>query len=186
VQAGAPGAAARPFDTSTLSAIGGVAHTEADVRFMRGMIPHHAQALDMTALVPARAASDSFRGMALRMQISQRDEIALLTGWLTERREDVPPADAHRMMLSGGMPSMPGMLTEQQMTELEAASGENFERLFLEFMIIHHEGAIAMVQELFNSSGAGEETLVFWFASEVDSDQTIEIQRMRQMLAAGR
>ena len=182
IQPGAPGEMAQAFDTAELEAIGGLSHSEADVRFMRGMIPHHGQALDMTALVPARATTNGFRSMALRMQISQRDEIRLMERWLTEREEDIPPPNAHRMMMAGDMALMPGMLSAGQMEQLTSATGQEFERLFLEFMIMHHEGALTMVQTLFNSSGAGQESLIFKFATDVDADQTIEILRMRRML----
>ena len=182
IQPGAPGEMAQAFDTAELEAIGGLSHSEADVRFMRGMIPHHGQALDMTALVPARATTNGFRSMALRMQISQRDEIRLMERWLTEREEDIPPPNAHRMMMAGDMALMPGMLSAGQMEQLTSATGQEFERLFLEFMIMHHEGALTMVQALFNSSGAGQESLIFKFATDVDADQTIEILRMRRML----
>ena len=182
IQPGAPGETAQAFDTAELEAIGGLSHSEADVRFMRGMIPHHGQALDMTALVPTRATTNGFRSMALRMQISQRDEIRLMERWLTEREEDIPPPNAHRMMMAGDMALMPGMLSAGQMEQLTSATGQEFERLFLEFMIMHHEGALTMVQTLFNSSGAGQESLIFKFATDVDADQTIEIMRMRRML----
>ena len=182
IQPGAPGEMAQAFDTAELEAIGGLSHSEADVRFMRGMIPHHGQALDMTALVPARATTNGFRSMALRMQISQRDEIRLMERWLTEREEDIPPPNAHRMMMAGDMALMPGMLNAGQMEQLASATGQEFERLFLEFMIMHHEGALTMVQTLFNSSGAGQESLIFKFATDVDADQMIEILRMRRML----
>ena len=182
IQPGAPGEMAQAFDTAELEAIGGLSHSEADVRFMREMIPHHGQALDMTALVPTRATTNEFRSMALRMQISQRDEIRLMERWLTEREEDIPPPNAHRMMMAGDMALMPGMLNAGQMEQLASATGQEFERLFLEFMIMHHEGALTMVQTLFNSSGAGQESLIFKFATDVDADQTIEILRMRRML----
>ena len=182
IQPGAPGEMAQAFDTAELEAIGGLSHSEAEVRFLRGMIPHHGQALDMTALVPTRATTNGFRSMALRMQISQRDEIRLMERWLTEREEDIPPPNAHRMMMAGDMVLMPGMLNAGQMEQLASATGQEFERLFLEFMIMHHEGALTMVQTLFNSSGAGQESLIFKFATDVDADQTIEILRMRRML----
>ena len=149
---------------------------------MQGMIPHHAQALDMTALVPDRTTDDAFRRMALRMEISQTDEIGLMERWLTARNQEIPADHAHHMMLSGGMEMMPGMLSPEQMEQLEAASGVEFERLFLEFMIQHHQGALVMVYELFGSTGAGQESEIFQFASHVDADQGIEIARMRQML----
>ena len=115
IQPGAPGEISQIFDTAELEAIRGLGYSEADVRFMRGMIPHHGQALDMTAMVPTRATTDSFRGMALRMQISQKDEIRLMERWLDEREEEVPAANTHRTMITGGMGLMPGMLDPEQM-----------------------------------------------------------------------
>ncbi|MDT8342136.1 MAG: DUF305 domain-containing protein [Longimicrobiales bacterium] len=167
-----------------LAAMGGVAYVRADVDFMQGMIPHHAQALEMTALVPERTRSRAIRQMALRMEISQRDEIALMAGWLTERGEAVPASAS-----AGGGPAhthahMPGMLTAAQMTELAAAADADFDRLFLEFMIQHHEGALVMVDALFSTEGAGQESEVFQFASHVDADQRAEIARMRSLLQA--
>lgn len=182
VQAGAPGDDSRPYDARSLDEIQGISHTDADVRFMQGMIPHHAQALDMTALVPDRTSDQGFRQMALRMEISQEDEIAMMERWLRERGEEIPAGHAHHMMMDGGMAPMPGMLTPEQMEQLAAASGVEFERLFLEFMIHHHEGALVMVKELFASPGAGQESLIFHFASHVDADQGIEIARMKKML----
>ena len=102
-----------------------------------------------------------FQSMALRMQISQRDEILLMERWLSEREEEVPAPNFHRMMITNGMELMPGMLSAGQMEQLASATGREFERLFLELMIMHHEGALTMVQALFNSSGAGQESLIF-------------------------
>ena len=179
LQPGAPGEASRGFEGGPLETIEGKGHTDADVRFMRGMIPHHAQALQMTALVAERTENDGLRRMALRMQISQTDEIGLMQRWLAERGEEAPDGDP-----DSGVPlmMMPGMLSPEQMRQLTDASGVDFERFFLEFMIQHHSGAIVMVEELFSSPGAGQESTINFFASEVDSDQTIEIRRMRQML----
>jgi uncharacterized protein (DUF305 family) len=203
VQPGAPGESTRSVDPSEVVGMGDLGHTEADVHFMQGMIPHHAQALQMTALVPARTPDDGFRRMALRMEISQRDEIALMSRWLEDRGEEVPASAAmaggggasmdhaaHGMSGGAGMhgmgdmPRMPGMLSPEQMARLEAAEGLEFERLFLEYMIMHHQGAIYMVDRLFSAPGGGQETEVFRFASDVDADQAIEIRRMQQMLEA--
>jgi uncharacterized protein (DUF305 family) len=158
-------------------------HTQADVEFMQGMIPHHAQALDMAALVEERTESQDIRLLAKRIEISQRDEIALMERWLEERGEDVPGEHAHHMMEDH---LMPGMLSEADMAELAGAQGSEFDRLFLEHMIRHHEGAIVMVNTLFVSPGAGQETDMFTFASHIDADQQIEIRRMQAMLDAGR
>lgn len=197
VQAGAPGEATRGYEGGSLSDLEGAAHTDADVAFMQGMIHHHAQALEMTALIPERTTTTAIRQMGLRMEISQADEIAIMERWLRDRGLDVPDwrpsasgehAGHHGMdhaamghdMDDEGM--MPGMLTPEQMAQLEAADGRAFDRLFLELMIQHHEGALAMVRDLYNSPGAAQESIVYHFASEVDADQDIEIRRMRQIL----
>jgi uncharacterized protein (DUF305 family) len=150
-------------------------YTEADVRFMHGMIPHHAQALDMTGLVLERTENEHIRRLAQRIEISQRDEIARMRRWLQVRGEPVPD-ERHRGTL------MPGMLTEEEMARLSAAQGSEFDRLFLELMIHHHEGALVMVDDLFTTDGAGQEAEIFLFASHVDADQRAEIARMRGML----
>jgi len=189
VRPGAPGEASRSVDPERIPGMTDLGYHPADVRFMQGMIPHHAQALQMTALVPERTADEGFRRMALRMEISQTDEIVLMSRWLEAREEAVPPsaAMAHGMHAAHGaieMPRMPGMLSADQMARLEAARGATFERLFLQYMIMHHQGALTMVDRLFSTSGAGQDTDLFRFASDVDADQGIEIRRMRQMLEA--
>ena len=146
---------------------------------MQGMIGHHAQALEMTDLLASRTASDNMRKLALRIQVSQADEIKMMQGWLEARGREVPNEHAHHMH---GATLMPGMLTPQEMDRLGAASGAEFDRLFLEFMIKHHEGALVMVKELFATPGAGQESEIFAFASDVDADQRMEIDRMRAML----
>lgn len=159
-------------------------YTAADARFMQHMIAHHAQALEMTALVPDRSGRDDVRMLAERIEVSQRDEIAAMQRWLRSRGEEVPPVDAHHghHAAGGDHARMPGMLTAEELARLAAASGPEFDRLFLELMIRHHEGALAMVRELFASEGAGQEPQIFQFASEVDADQQMEIARMRAML----
>jgi uncharacterized protein (DUF305 family) len=144
---------------------------------MSGMIPHHAQALEMTALVPERAASPAVRAMALRMEISQRDEIAVMERWLSAHPADGASSHAHGLM--------PGMLTPEQMRALATARGPEFDTLFLELMIQHHEGALTMVRQLFGSSGAGQVSEIFQFASEVEADQQMEIDRMQGLLQGG-
>lgn len=183
VRPGAPGEATRVVGADELNATR-LPHTEADIRFMQGMIPHHAQALEMAALVKERTRSQDIRLLARRIAISQKDEIALMGRWLAKRNADVPGEHAHHMM--GDHALMPGMLTAADMAQLAAARDADFDRLFLEFMIKHHEGAILMVRDLFASSGAAQETDIFTFASHVDADQQIEIQRMNRMLEAGR
>lgn len=162
-------------------------HSPADIVFMQGMIPHHAQALRMAALVPDRSQRREIRVLAERMAVAQGDEIELMRQWLGDRDAEVPPADAtHMRMNHGGMVHdmlMPGMLTEEEFTELAAARGDDFDRLFLTRMIQHHLGAILMVDDLFASPGAAQEDFVFKFASDVYADQTTEIRHMNVMLS---
>jgi uncharacterized protein (DUF305 family) len=146
---------------------------------MQGMIGHHAQAVDMTDLVDRRTSSDAMRKLAQRIQVSQADEIKMMERWLSARGEEIPSAHAHHAMAAT---LMPGMLTAEEMARLEAATGRAFDRLFLEGMIKHHEGALVMVKDLFGTPGAGQESDVFAFASDVDADQRMEIDRMRAML----
>lgn len=159
-------------------------HTAADVSFMQGMITHHGQALEMTALVPERTDTRSILLLAERIEVSQEDEIAQMESWLESRGEAVPAADSEHGAHGHGHhgAQMSGMLTPEQMAQLAAARGPEFDRLFLELMIQHHRGALVMVDELLASPGAGQEVDVFRIASEVDSDQRIEIERMERML----
>ncbi|MBW3571143.1 MAG: DUF305 domain-containing protein [Gemmatimonadetes bacterium] len=159
------------------------AHADPDVRFMTGMIAHHAQALDMVALVPERATRADVRRMAERIEVSQRDEIAMMQRWLQARGHPVPAADAAHAHHGPAHARMPGMLSEEEMQRLAAARGPEFDRLFLELMIRHHEGALEMVAELFGTPGGGQASEVFHVASEVGADQRMEIERMRTMLA---
>lgn len=160
----------------------------ADVHFMSGMIPHHAQAVLIAGWAPTHGASSSLRIFSERIVVAQRDEIELMQNWLRERRQPVPAANAMRMKMSmDGMEHdmlMPGMLNDEELAELDRARGTEFERLFLLAMIRHHEGAITMVDQLFGSHGAGQDEVVFRFASDVYADQTTEIERMQKMLAA--
>ena len=179
IQPGAPGQASRVVDAAAAADLSRVTFTPADVRFMQGMIGHHAQALEMTALVPAHSSSDAIRKLAQRIEISQADEIQMMQEWLTRRGQKVPDQHAHH---APGAPLMPGMLTGEEMARLAQAKGPEFDRLFLQFMIKHHEGALTMVQDLFAQPGAGQESDVFAFASDVDADQRMEIDRMRAAL----
>ena len=178
VQPGAPGQPGRVLAAGALTAAG-PRYTQADVHFLHMMIPHHGQALEMTALVTARASSEAVRQMALRMEISQRDEIAWIERWLRARDESLP--NAHH---GAAMAMAPGMLTPDQIERLRGSRGPEFDRLFLESMIQHHEGAIAMVETLFSTSGAGEESEIFQFANDVEVDQRMEIDRMGGLLQA--
>jgi len=159
-------------------------YAEADVRFMQGMIAHHGQALDMAALLPGRTNRDDMRLMAQRIDVSQRDEIAMMQRWLRSRGENAPPPGEHQHDAGAHEMLMPGMLTAAEMTQLAQATGTTFDRLFLTLMIRHHQGALRMVADLFGSQGAGQDVDIFRFASDVDTDQTAEIDRMRSMLAA--
>lgn len=156
-----------------------VQHTAADVKFVQGMIGHHAQALEMTALLASRTASDEMRTLASRIEISQADEIRMMQDWLARRSEKLPDPHAHH---AAGAALMPGMLTADEMARLAAARGPEFDRLFLRFMIEHHEGALSMVADLFATPGAGQEPDLFAFASDVEADQRMEIDRMLAML----
>jgi uncharacterized protein (DUF305 family) len=178
VQPGAPGQANRTVSAAAASDLSKVQATPADVKFMQGMIGHHAQALEMTALIAERTARPEMKLLGQRISVSQADEINMMRTWLTDRRQELPSEHAHHM--PGGM--MPGMLSDAQMAELAAAKGEEFDRLFLRYMIQHHEGALSMVEDLFKTPGAGQEGGINAFAADVDSDQRMEIDRMRAML----
>ena len=179
VQPGAPGEAPRVISVDRAVDLSRVQHTAADIKFMQGMISHHAQALEMAALLPSRSTRENMRLLALRIEVSQADEIKMMQEWLKARGADVPDAHAHH---GPGATRMPGMLTPDEMSRLAAAKGTEFDRLFLEFMIKHHEGALFMVKELLSTPGAGQEAEVFAFASDVDADQRMEIERMGVLL----
>ena len=183
VQPGAPGEPSRTLSIEELAALEPERHVDVDTAFMQGMIHHHAQALRMTALVPERSASDDVKTLARRIDVSQEGEIELMTDWLRSRGESAP--ELHRLhghAHGGGQVVMPGMLSEPQLQQLGAARGEEFDRLFLEFMIRHHQGALTMVEQLY-AAGGGLESNADAFARHVDSDQQIEIGRMQDMLA---
>jgi uncharacterized protein (DUF305 family) len=158
-------------------------HTAADAEFMRHMIGHHAQALEMTKVVPTRTSRDDMRLLAERIDVSQRDEIGLMRQWLQQRNEELPSPDVHHHAAMGHGRLMPGMLTSAELERLTKASGTDFDRLFLEYMIRHHEGALTMVKDLFGTPGAAQETETYRFATDVEADQRAEIARMRALLA---
>jgi len=164
------------------------APNEADVNFVSGMIGHHAQALVMAGWAPSHGASPAVRVLCERIINEQNDEIASMQTWLRDRNLPVPDAKPGPMrMKMNGMEHemlMPGMLTEEQMKELDAARGTEFDRLFLKYMIQHHQGAVTMVQQLFDTNGAAQEQSVYKLASDVSADQTSEITRMQKMLAS--
>lgn len=179
VQPGAPGQPGRTLSRDELATLAPPGHTAADTLFMQRMIPHHAQALEMTALVKARGRSPDLPLLADRIEISQRDEITQMERWLREHGEQVP---GPRVSHAGHDSLMPGMINVEQLGQLERARGAEFDRLFLEFMIQHHQGALLMVRELY-AAGGGLEPASDRFAREVDADQTIEIRRMQDLLA---
>ena len=183
IQPGAPGEASRVLGDSDVAAISALEHNDADVRFMRGMITHHAQAIEMVALIADRSQHEGLELLGRRIDISQRDEIGLMERWLSTRGESIPPNHGHGDHGAAHHEMMPGMLTPGEMEALAAASGSEFDRLFLEGMIKHHQGALTMVGELFAASG-GQQVEVFRFASDVDADQAMEIERMQAMLDA--
>jgi uncharacterized protein (DUF305 family) len=209
VQAGAPGEASRTLSSEERPVLPHLPHTEADVRFMRNMIHHHAQALEMAGLVSGRTESRDILLLADRIRRSQVDEIALMERWLAVRGEDAPEwregrdehgtHDAHDQRAADperehahdppdheGPALMAGMLSPEQLARLASARGDEFDRLFLEYMIFHHDGAIRMVEELFSVPGSGQDSEIFRFASHVEADQSIEIGRMERMLRARR
>jgi len=179
VQPGVPGVGSHTIAAEKAIDLSEVQHTAADVRFMQGMIQHHAQALDMTGLLGTRTASEDLRRLALRIDLSQSDEIKMMRRWLETRGEEVPAEHAHHIP---GATLMPGMLTPEEMNHLAQEKGREFDRLFLELMIKHHEGALIMVEQLFATPGAGQEPEIFAFASDVVDDQRIEIDRMARLL----
>ncbi len=157
--------------------------TAADITFMQDMVGHHAQALVMAEMVPTRTARRDLGTLAERIIVSQQDEIAIMKQWLRDHDAALPDSGAHAHA-GMAMPMMPGMLSTEQLAQLRASSGAEFERLFLTFMIQHHGGAIVMVDKLFATYGAGQDDFIFKFASDVAADQESEIARMQRMLGA--
>jgi uncharacterized protein (DUF305 family) len=154
-------------------------YTDTDIRFMSGMIGHHSQAIVMARLAPSRDAGPSVRTLCERIINAQQDEITIASQWLRDRLQPVPDASSH-----GHHAHMPGMLSDVQMKQLEESRGIEFDRLFLLYMIQHHQGAITMVKELFDTWGAAQDQTIFKFATDVNVDQATEIARMQKMLAA--
>jgi uncharacterized protein (DUF305 family) len=183
-QSGAPARGPRTPAERAAADSGRPHYTAADVHFISGMIGHHAQAVVMAGWAPSHGAGASVRTLCERIVVAQTDEIAFMQRWLRERHETVPDADPNGHMMPGmDHPMlMPGMLTPEQMAQLDHARGPEFDRLFLTFMIQHHQGAITMVEQLMGSYGAAQDDAVFKFASDVNADQTTEIDRMNRML----
>lgn len=163
--------------------VGAQDHTPADTAFLQGMIAHHAQALEMVALMPGRTTTPAILLLGERMAVSQRDEIALMSQWLQDRGMSAPhvatgiPGHASSMMTM-----MPGMLSPAQMDSLRSATGDSFNQRFLQLMTQHHEGALDMVKGLLATPGTAREPQLFSFVSDVDTDQRAEIRRMQQLL----
>ena len=182
VQPGAPGQPTRTLPLSTRATL--PPRSSADVRFMQGMIMHHAQAVEMTALIESHTENKDLRLLGARISQSQSEEIKFMKRWLEARGEstslpmpEMPGMDMSQTML------MPGMLTPKQMEALRKAKGAEFDQLFLTGMIQHHNGALIMVKDLFDTAGAGQDAEIFNFATDVDSGQRAEIRIMENMLA---
>jgi uncharacterized protein (DUF305 family) len=182
VQPGAPGQPTKTLPPTTKATL--PPPSPADVKFMQGMIMHHAQAVEMTALIESHTQNKDLRSLGARISRSQSDEMKFMKRWLTVRGEPAAPAmhAMHGMDMSSHQMMMPGMLTAKQMDTLKNAKGEEFDQLFLKGMIQHHNGALVMVKDLFDSAGAGQDAELFNFASDVDSGQRAEIRIMQSML----
>jgi uncharacterized protein (DUF305 family) len=181
IQPGAPGQQGRVITAEEASDLANMEYSLGDIRFLQGMIPHHAQAKEMSALAESRTNNDAVRAVASRITLSQDDEIAMMQGWLRERGLEVTAEDAHH---AADFELMAGMLSDEQMGELAAASGPEFDRLYLEYMIDHHQGALDMVEMLLDQRGSVQDPLLYEFTSDVTSDQTSEIERMDTLLAS--
>lgn len=184
VQGGAPGETSRPLSADEARSIEPLPYVEADVEFMQGMIHHHAQALVMTEWAAENSGGDQVPVLAQRMEIGQSAEIELMGDWLAERGEDVPstdPGDHEGMEDMPMMEMMPGMLSDDQLEDLRIARGPEFDRLFLEYMIQHHTGALTMVDTLVEEGGS-QEIESGRIASDIYGDQEIEILRMQGLL----
>lgn len=199
VQPGAPGQPTRTLPASTRATL--PPRSAADVRFMQGMIMHHAQAVEMTALIASHTVDENLRSLGARISHSQSDEMKFMKRWLEARGEPLSPSmtnemqgtdmsghaahlgqSGHPMGSAGHSMLMPGMLTEKQMEALKKAKGHDFDRLFLTGMIQHHNGALMMVKDLFDAAGAGQDAELFNFATDVDSGQRAEIRVMQRLL----
>ena len=182
VQPGAPGQPTRALPPSTRATL--PPYSPADVQFMQHMIMHHAQAVEMTALIESHTQNARLRLLGERISRSQSDEIGFMKRWLSARGEPVSPPmqHMHGMDMSTHQMMMPGMLTQEQMGALKKAKGQEFDHLFLTGMIQHHNGALNMVKDLFDTAGAGQDAELFNFATDVDSGQRAEIKIMQTML----
>ncbi len=183
VQPGAPGTPSKTLPSSTRGVL--PQRSPADVEFMQGMIHHHAQAVEMTAMIPSHTQNKELRSLGARISSSQADEIKFMKRWLAARGESVPqamPKMPGMDMSYETMPLMPGMLTPQQMEALKKSAGAEFDHLFFVGMIQHHNGALTMVKDLFDTAGAGQDAELFNFATDADNTQRAEIRIMEAML----
>lgn len=183
VQPGAPGKPSRTLPPSTRGTL--PQRSQADVAFMRGMIMHHAKAVEMTALIASHTENKEVRSLGARISSSQSDEIKFMKRWLAARGEPLSmtmPGKMDMDMPGKTIPAMPGMLTAEQMEALRKAKGAEFDQLFLTGMTQHHNGALTMVKDLFDTAGAGQDADVFNFATDVDNTQRAEIRIMQSML----
>jgi len=190
VQPGAPGQPTRTLPPSTRAVL--PPSSPKDVEFMQGMIMHHAQAVEMTALMESRTENKELRLLGARISHSQSEEIRFMKRWLEARGEPtempmpkMPGMDMSVMDMSSHPMLMPGMLTPKQMEALRKAKGAEFDRLFLEGMIQHHGGALTMVKDLFDTAGAGQDAVLFNFTTDIDSGQRAEIRIMQAMVERG-
>jgi uncharacterized protein (DUF305 family) len=195
VQLGAPGEANRTLSPEEAEKLADQVpeHTGADVAFVQGMLHHHRQALEMTGMVPTRAQDADVRKLAERIEATQQAEIEQLEAWLAARSEHSPGGHEHHGDHGSDEDAehspeprpepMPGMLTAEQLADLSAARGREFDQLFLESMIFHHEGAVAMVESLLSEGVGGQEPRVFQLAQGIGADQQVEISRMKSMLS---
>lgn len=187
----APGAGPQPLDAPATTRPVTIPFTvnQADVDFMSGMIPHHAQAVLIAGWAETHGARDDVKVLCARQVVAQRDEIRLMQAWLRDRGLPVPDEKStrHKHVMNGVEHEMlmPGMLTDEELDQLNKARGPEWDRLFLTFMIKHHEGALLMVDQLFSSHGAAQDEDVFRLASDIYADQITEIDFMKKMLAEG-
>jgi uncharacterized protein (DUF305 family) len=189
VQPGAPGEPSKTLPADTHAQLPPIA--PADVSFMQGMIMHHEQAVEMTALIESHTENKNVRAIGAKISSSQADEIGMMQRWLKARGQatsmgmpGMPDMDVNGKSIpaAAGMAPMPGMLTPEQMSALKAAHGVEFDRLFLTGMIQHHGGALTMVKDLFDTAGAGQDAEIFEFVTDVDNGQRAEIEIMQKML----
>ena len=187
IQPGAPGAPSRKLPAETTASKPKV--SQADVAFMQGMIMHHAQAVEMTALIASRTENPKIRALGAKISSSQSEEMNFMQRWLVSRGEPISmemPGMPGMDMSGKAMQPMPGMLSPSQMDRLREAKAATFDRLFLTGMIQHHNGALLMVKDLFNSPGAGQDADIFEFATDADNSQRAEITIMQRILEENR